>query len=92
MLSVESRIRWSPRVAFQNVAGRIVVASPAARTISELNEVGSFLWDRMMEEGATILRLAEDVTMEYDVEDRAAREDVLEFAREMLGLGLLEEA
>ncbi|MHC4606795.1 MAG: PqqD family protein [Planctomycetota bacterium] len=91
MLTDDVRLRWSPGCAFQEIAERIVVVVPSDHTISELNEVGSFLW-RLLEEPRPLAELVRRVCAEYEVDEETARADVRAFGEEMVGLGLLEAA
>lgn len=89
MVTSKSRLRWSPRCAFQNVAGRVVVVTPRDRTIHELNETASFLWG-LLETPRTVAELAAQVCEEYDVGPAEAGEDVRAFGEELVSRKLLE--
>ena len=91
MLKAEGRLRQSPLCAFQEIEGRVVVVHPRARTVHELNDVGSFLWS-LLENPRTIGDLVKGVTEEFDVDEGTVVEDVESFTKELRKQNLLETA
>ena len=55
-----------------------------------LNEVGAFLWEKLME-GTTEEDLVQDVTKQYEVGTEKAAEDVKKFLEKLKSQGLLED-
>ena len=47
-------------------------------TLINLNEVGSFIWERL-EEGVTLERIQQDIAGEFDVDAETAKADLYEF-------------
>jgi hypothetical protein len=54
-----------------------------------LGEVGGFIWQRL-DGSSSLARIARDVTGAFDVDDRQAESDVVEFVGTLEGLGLIE--
>lgn len=53
-----------------------------------LNELGSFLWDRL-EQAETAADLVQEVLAEYEVSEEEARSDIMEFLNNLKMLGIL---
>ena len=56
-----------------------------------LGEAGGFIWQRL-DGGRSLARIARDLSGTYDVGDRQAETDVLEFVGALEGFGLIEGA
>jgi len=55
-----------------------------------LDGIGKFIWEAIGQ-GQTLGEIAADIASEYDVDRKSAQADVLQFASELIGRGLLSE-
>jgi hypothetical protein len=88
-LTAESRLRQTPRCAWQVIDGSAFVVMPRDRMLHMLNEVGTHLWKRLEKE-RTLEDLVASVTEEFEVDADTAGKDVKEFLKEMMARGLVE--
>lgn len=56
----------------------------------ELNEVGTFIWELLKKNGATIVELKELVLNEFDVDEQVAQSDINKILSELLNEKLVE--
>jgi hypothetical protein len=84
MSSSEPRYRRDVRLPYQEVQGQAVVVAPARREVHEFDGTASFLWSALARE-RTLTELVRALCDEFEVDEKAAREDVRLF------LALLEE-
>ena len=99
MSSSEPRYKRDIRLPYQEVQGQAVVVAPVRREVHEFDETATFLWSALGRERtlaelatdpgtpseATLAELVGELCEEYDVDEKAAEEDVRGF------LALLEE-
>ena len=77
----------------REIAGDTILV-PVGKTVYEsnglflLNELGSFLWDRL-EQAETADELLQNILEEYEVSEAEARTDLTEFLRELEKMGIL---
>jgi hypothetical protein len=83
------RYRYTARTAFQVLDGLAVVVATRKRTVHRLDEVASDLW-KFLEPGRTVDELVDFLLSEYEVDTGTARNDVVEFVRELVKKELLE--
>lgn len=86
----DARLRRDNGLPFQEIQGRTVVLCPARREVHELDEVGTFVWDRLREP-CTLAGLVQAVCSEFEVEPDRALEDLSAFMGELRDKGLLAE-
>ena len=84
MSSSEPRYKRDIRLPYQEVQGQAVVVAPVRREVHEFDETATFLWSALGRE-RTLAELVGELCEEYDVDEKAAEEDVRGF------LALLEE-
>jgi hypothetical protein len=84
MSSSEIRYKRDVRLPYQEVQGQAVVVAPARREVHEFDETATFLWAALARE-RTLGELVGALCEEYEVDEKAAEEDVRRF------LALLEE-
>jgi hypothetical protein len=68
-----------------------LILHPERCTITKLNEVGRFCWERLDREYSLTV-LAEEVQREYDISAEQALEDIERFLEELSQIGLVERA
>ena len=73
---------------WREIDGYCVLLKVNTGDYCELNEVGLFIWQQLEHETA-LDDIASRVAREFDVGDRLVTEDVLEFARDLAGRGML---
>ena len=86
----EGRVRQASRIAARVVDGKAVVVVIDARELHTLNEVGTFIWQRMQGEGASVVELADAVVAEFEVERELAERDLSAFIEQLSELGVVE--
>ncbi len=83
------RYRYTARTAFQVLDGLAVVVATRKRTVHRLDEVATDLW-KFLEPGRTVEELVSFLLSKYEVDTGTARNDVVEFVRELVKKELLE--
>ncbi len=89
-VTLETRLRRNPEMVSRNIAGEQVLVpiqrhGPDVQHIYVLNEVGSYIWDRLAEP-ASPGEIAVAVASSFDVDQATAEADVLRFAERMVDL------
>lgn len=77
-------------IASRLVAGRALILDPAADQLQRLNDVGSFVWARILEGGYDVRRLTDAVVDTFEVEPSEAEADVDAFLDELAARGYIE--
>jgi len=85
------RYKRDGRLPHQDVQGQAVVVAPARPEVHELDETATFLWSALARE-RTLADLVGALCEEYDVEEKAAEEDVRQFLALLEGKGLVLRA
>lgn len=81
--------RRAPHIAARTIEGRAFIINTSSSTLHELDECGTFLWERIARTGA-VADLAEQLTGVYDIDLTSARADTAMFLSELEHLGLIE--
>ena len=84
------RCRRDPGVIARRIAGETILV-PTTRRAREmalftLNEVGTFLWERL-DETSSAVELARSVVEHFEVDEARASRDVLDFLAELESAG-----
>lgn len=79
-----------PNLPWREVDGRVVVLSPRAGTIHELNPVASFLW-RHADGKTSSAEIARKLSEAFDVESVTAVGDATQFFSELEKLALIRQ-
>ena len=90
MTGEATRVRQAPRIAARVVDGKAVVVVIDARELHTLNDVATFIWERMQGDGAAVGELIDAVVTEFEVEHDRASRDLHQFIAEMAELGVVE--
>ncbi|MCA9559345.1 MAG: PqqD family protein [Myxococcales bacterium] len=77
-------------IASRLVAGRALILDPAADQLQRLNDVGSFVWARILEGGYDVGRLTDAVVASFEVEPADAEADLVAFLDELAARGYIE--
>ena len=81
-------LRQRSDVTRQTINGEAVILDRRLQQIHQLNETGSFIWDKCA--GATsVSEIVRSVTEQFDVEHDVATADVNRAVEELQGLALL---
>ena len=88
-MTTETTWMWNPKVACRTLDGTAFILLNS-RMLS-LNEVGTFLWDRL-ENGANLDALVADVLSEFETTTEQARNDAQAFVHTLVEKELLIEA
>lgn len=81
------RFSYAPSIAWQNIAGEVVVVEVASGRSIGLNPTASFLWLRIPTHDTT--ELARALAGEFDVSPEVATADVEHLAATLVERGLL---
>lgn len=84
------RFRQAKRTAARLIDGAAFVVAIDHQSLLELNEVGTFIWEKLAEPRG-VESLTRDVLVEFDVGADAARRDVEAFLGQLLERGAVVE-
>ena len=76
--------------AFRVIDGEAMVVLPEKGEVKVLNNVGSRIWE-LMDGSATIEEISKIICMEYEVEEKNAISDVMDFLKELGDNGMLAQ-
>ena len=82
------RFRQAPRAAARVIEGSAFVVSVDRQLLLELNDLGTFLWDRL-EAPATLDMLTASVIAQFEVSPEAARADIETVLGQMIERGVI---
>jgi hypothetical protein len=77
-------------IASRLVAGRALILDPAADQLQRLNDVGSFVWARILEGGCDVRGLIDAVVDAFEVAPAEAQADLDAFLDELAARGYIE--
>lgn len=83
-----SRAKRNPDVAWRSIEGQAVLIHNREGEIQVLNEIGTYIWEHLEEDEAS---LARNISMEYEVTLDEALKDVREFLNTLKASGALVE-
>ena len=78
------------RIASRLVAGRAVLLDPSDDKLQRLNDVGSFVWERVLERTHPVDALVEAVVEAFEVDPAVARVDVQAFLDDLAERGFID--
>ncbi len=78
----------SARVAFRNIAGKVVLVDTREDKMLTLNATATAIWERL--DGRTIEDIASEISTIFEVSPEQATNDTLEYLDNMLNRGFLE--
>ena len=81
-------LRREADVVWREIDGYGVLLKVTTGDYCEVNEVGLFIWQQLEDETA-LDDIASRVAREFDAADTPVIDDVLEFARDLAGRGML---
>ena len=87
----EARYRRDGELPFQEIQGQAVVVSPARQELHQLDEVATFLWNRL-ERPCSVADLAGALCAEFEVDPERAERDVRAFLADLEKKGLAARA
>lgn len=76
MVRSDEKFRVSTNQVSSNLAGSTVILNHKDGLYYELNEVGTFIWDLLKSEGATIEDLKTAVLNEFEINEEKAKSDI----------------
>ena len=77
----------NPRTAMRTIEGQTVVVLSDTSMIFDLNEVASFIWERM-DGKHQLLKIVEEIKNEFDTDIETASNDAVELIENMKKAGL----
>lgn len=90
-LTSATRLRQSPRCAFQVIDGTAFIVMPRHRMLHMLNDVGTHIWG-LIEKPHTVEEIVASVTAAFEVDADTASRDAKDFLKEMIELELIQIA
>ncbi len=78
------------RIASRLVAGRAVLLDPSDDKLQRLNDVGSFVWERVLERTHSVDAIIVAVSETFEVDAVTARADVEAFLGDLAERGFIE--
>ena len=79
----------SPEVLFNKISEEIVILSFSQGYYFTLDEIGSRIWEMLLEESSSVYELATKLMDEYEVELEKCKGDVQEFIDDMVSKNLI---
>ncbi len=86
-MSTESRYVRDPSLPFQEIEGQAVVVFPARREFHQMDEVATFLWNRL-DRPRSAAEMARALCAEFEVDPDRAMKDILSFLDDLEQKGL----
>lgn len=90
-LTAATRLRQSPRCAFQVIDDAAFIVMPRDRMLHMLNDVGTHIWS-FLEKPRALQEIADSVTAAFEVDADTAARDTKEFVKELMELQLVQVA
>ena len=90
MLEMTTVLAHNEKCPVRKIGEGLVIMAPEGDTTHSLDEIGSFIWD-LLDGHLDLTALLDVILDEYEVSDDVARQDLLDFATQMLEAGLLIE-
>lgn len=85
-LGPDTVVRQSGDVISREISGQLVILTPAAGTIHELDDLGSFIWS-LCAEPSSLEKITARIVDEYDVESAVAADDLAAFLAQLIDAG-----
>ena len=87
---LESVVKPSEDIVFDEVEGRVVAVHPFEDQSHEFDELGSLIWKAIID-GCSLGEILGQILEEYEVENDEAETDLFNFIDELEAKGLLEQ-
>jgi len=87
----QPRFKVASHVVSRLIQGRALVLDASRDEIQQLNEVGSYLWEQLMQGPQSEQSLVRAVTERFEVREPEAASDVGAFTAELLQRGLITQ-
>jgi len=84
---LDSFPKQNPRTAMRTIEGQTVVVLPDTSMIFDLNEVASFIWERM-DGKHKLTDIVEEIKNEFDIDIETASRDAAELIENLREAGL----
>lgn len=88
MIKPDDLVSRSDDLAFRVIQGEAIILTAKDRVIHTLNEVGTRIWE-LIDTGIKVGDLIAKICEEYEVDERQAERDVLEFLGELKEKGII---
>lgn len=92
-MTLERQVRRRSGIVARRIAGETILVPVTTRAqemgLFTLNEVGSFVWERL--DGRPLAGIADELVQAFEVEDDRARADLLDFVGQLEKAGCAEE-
>jgi hypothetical protein len=87
-LTLDSRIRRTSDVVFQELDGEVVLVNLARGTCFTLDPVGTRIW-QLLDEVDDLVELGRTLTVEFEVEEETALHDLLAIVADLVARELV---
>ena len=96
MFTLDTIYQKAPDIVYREIAGEAILV-PIRQNVGDLesiytlNETAAFAWERF-DGQKSLLEIAAALTVEYEVDEAEAQQDVLALAAQLVEVGALVEA
>ena len=88
---LDKQLKISDRVAARIIGGETVIIGLDDNTMNILNDVGTFIWERV-DAGKAMREIVSEICDEYEVDEEMAQRDAEMFVKEMLSKKMFLES
>ncbi|MBV6396742.1 MAG: hypothetical protein HFACDABA_02342 [Anaerolineales bacterium] len=92
MTTLQVKVTVPKDILFNQVANEMVLLNLATGKYFSLDDVGTRMWNRIIEHDGDLGRAHQALLREYQVEARQLEQDLIELADKLIGGGLLQVA
>lgn len=79
-INLQTKIKRNPELIWRKVRGKYFILDADAGEVRKLNETASFVWDQL-ERPTSILQLVKELVKNFEVKEKIAQKDILEFVK-----------
>lgn len=80
--------RHNPQCPVREIGSGFVIMAPTGDTTHSLEDLGAFIW-RHLDGEKDLQSIQEDITREYEVDEKTARNDLIAFITQLQEAGLI---
>ncbi len=88
MLEMTAVLAHNDKCPVRKIGQGLVVMDPTGESTHSLDEIGSFIWD-LLDGHLDLTAILDVIVDEYEVAEDVARQDLLNFATQMLAADIL---
>jgi hypothetical protein len=88
MVSLEGKFIRNDDIAWRNIDGEVLVVNPKDSLIYPLNDVGTRIWE-LLDGKSAVSDIVSIICEEYDADEMAIQNDIIDFLEDLLKAGLV---